>query len=106
MGKHIQEIEQGDPMYADALLSLLSLTLFLTAFYGPWQAVCTDWGRHVIFENRDKIFDMAAENLTLIQRNIRTFGHPYNFLLDICILLLHLASWCICSSALAKRVVR
>ena len=48
-------------MYADALLGLLSLTLFLIIFYGPWQAVCTDWGRHVVFGSRDKIFDMAAD---------------------------------------------
>ncbi len=48
-------------MYADALLSLLSLALFLIVFYGPWQAVCTDLGRQVIFESRHKIFDMAAD---------------------------------------------
>lgn len=48
-------------MYADALVCLLSLSLLLIVFYGPWQAVCTDWGRHVVFESRDKIFDMAAD---------------------------------------------
>jgi|SRR5580692_10901927 hypothetical protein len=48
-------------MYADALTALLSLALFLLVFYGPWQATCTDWGRNVIFESRDKIFDMAAD---------------------------------------------
>ena len=44
---------------ANAVISLLALALFVCLFYGPWQAVCTDWARQILFEKRDKLFDMA-----------------------------------------------
>jgi hypothetical protein len=47
-------------MAVNAFLSLLVLVLLLCFFYGPWQAACTDWARQIIFERRDKLFDLAA----------------------------------------------
>jgi hypothetical protein len=46
---------------ADAVISLFGLTLFACLFYGPWQAVCTDWARQIVFEKRDRLFDLAAD---------------------------------------------
>jgi hypothetical protein len=46
-------------MNSDALASIVALILLAVLFYGPWQATCTDWARQILFENRDKIFDMA-----------------------------------------------
>jgi hypothetical protein len=46
---------------ANAVISLVALTLFVGLFYGPWQAVCTDWARQILFEKRDKLFDIAME---------------------------------------------
>jgi hypothetical protein len=48
-------------MAATALISLIALVLFAWLFYGPWQAVCTDGARQLIFEKRDKLFDLAAD---------------------------------------------
>jgi hypothetical protein len=46
-------------MAADALVSLAMLMAFACLFYGPWQAVCTDVARQLIFERRDALFDLA-----------------------------------------------
>jgi hypothetical protein len=46
-------------MTTDAFLASLCLTGFVVLFYGPWQEACTDFARQVIFEQRDKLFDMA-----------------------------------------------
>lgn len=50
-------------MAADGFISLLAMILLICLFYGPWQAVCTDWGRQIIFEKRDRLFDLAANGL-------------------------------------------
>jgi hypothetical protein len=42
-----------------ALISLGSLATLLILVYGPWQEVCTDIARQIIFEKRDAIFDLA-----------------------------------------------
>jgi hypothetical protein len=47
-------------MPADALITLGLLALLAVFFYGPWQEVCTDFTRQIIFERRDRLFDMAA----------------------------------------------
>jgi hypothetical protein len=47
-------------MAVNAIVSLVALVLFVCFFYGTWQAACTDWARQIIFERRDKLFDMAA----------------------------------------------
>ena len=44
---------------ANALVSLVTLIAFACLFYGPWQAVCTDVARQLIFERRDVLFDLA-----------------------------------------------
>jgi hypothetical protein len=46
---------------ADALIGLALLVLFFVVFYGPWQGVCTDLARQLIFERRDRLFDLAAD---------------------------------------------
>jgi hypothetical protein len=46
-------------MAVDAFIGLLALVGLACFFYGPWQSVCTDWGRQVVFEKRDAIFDLA-----------------------------------------------
>jgi hypothetical protein len=30
-------------------------------FYGPWQEACTDFTRQLLFERRDRLFDLAAD---------------------------------------------
>lgn len=47
-------------MNADALISIVLTIVFLIWFYGPWQNTCTDYARQIIFEQRDKLFDIAA----------------------------------------------
>jgi len=44
---------------ADGLVALATLIALLCLFYGPWQGVCTDISRQIIFERRDRLFDMA-----------------------------------------------
>ena len=42
-----------------ALIAVGSLAALLILVYGPWQEVCTDFTRQIIFEKRDAIFDLA-----------------------------------------------
>jgi hypothetical protein len=46
-------------MMADALVSLITITLLVCLFYGPWQTVCIDAARQHIFARRDAMFDLA-----------------------------------------------
>ncbi len=46
-------------MNLDPFLSFSLLLAFLAWFYGPWQETCTDFARQVIFEQRDRLFDLA-----------------------------------------------
>jgi hypothetical protein len=48
-------------MIENALISFLALVGILLVFYGPWQDVCADYARQVVFEKRDKLFDYARE---------------------------------------------
>jgi hypothetical protein len=48
-------------MNAGALLAFLSLVALAALFYGPWQSICTDIARQIIFEQRDKLFDIAND---------------------------------------------
>lgn len=43
----------------DAAIAVLVLAALCFLFYGPWQEVCTDYARQVMFEKRDALFDMA-----------------------------------------------
>lgn len=47
-------------MNLDPLVSFALICLFLLWFYGPWQETCIDYARQIIFEERDKIFDLAS----------------------------------------------
>jgi hypothetical protein len=46
-------------MDIDTIVALCALVLLGAFIYGPWQMVCTDFVRQIIFEKRDAIFDMA-----------------------------------------------
>ena len=48
-------------MTADALITLLVAFLILIVFYGPWQDLCADYARQYAFEQRDALFDFAAD---------------------------------------------
>jgi hypothetical protein len=48
-------------MPAESIIALIALLGLGFLAYGPWQWVCTDVGRQMIFEARDAIFDMAAD---------------------------------------------
>ena len=77
-------------MIADSLCALVALSGFLVLFYGPWQSVCTDVARQLMFEQRDKIFDMARSGVIefdsreyrrvriSIEQNIR-YAHELTF---------------------------
>jgi hypothetical protein len=54
-------------MNADALISLILISVFIFWFYGPWQSTCTDYARQIIFEQRDKLFDIAASGRMAFQ---------------------------------------
>jgi len=45
----------------DALWGLVVFAMLLIGAYGPWQWVCTDYARQIIFEKRDRLFDLARE---------------------------------------------
>ncbi|HMJ42652.1 MAG TPA: hypothetical protein VK522_10280 [Pseudolabrys sp.] len=77
-------------MYADALLGILALSAFVFVFYGPWQAVCTDWARQTIFESRDELFDLArAGEMSFEAANYRAIRSSLNCLIRFA----HEVSW-------------
>jgi hypothetical protein len=43
-----------------AMEGLLSAGAFAVVVYWPWQKVCVDYARDVVFEQRDNLFDIAA----------------------------------------------
>ena len=47
--------------YIDSLECLLALAALGFILYGPWQWVCTDYGRQILFEKREALFDFAHE---------------------------------------------
>jgi hypothetical protein len=44
---------------AQAVIGVGAFGLLLVVLYGPWQAICTDFTRQILFEKRDAIFDLA-----------------------------------------------
>jgi len=46
-------------MNVNAVLTLLTIGGALWFFYGPWQTLCTDFTRQLLFEQRDHLFDIA-----------------------------------------------
>lgn len=50
-------------MNADALATLAALAALVIFFYGPWQRICVDTARQIMFEQRDQLFDMARAGL-------------------------------------------
>jgi hypothetical protein len=41
------------------VIGLGSLAALIVILYGPWQEICTDLARQIVFEKRDAIFDLA-----------------------------------------------
>jgi hypothetical protein len=41
------------------VIGLGSFAALLVILYGPWQEICTDVARQIVFEKRDAIFDLA-----------------------------------------------
>jgi hypothetical protein len=62
----------------DALWGLVVFAMLLVGAYGPWQWVCTDYARQLIFEKRDRLFDLAhkgaidfsSEEYTTLRRSL------------------------------------
>lgn len=46
-------------MVIEALVTLLVGGALLWLLYGPWQWICTDVARQILFEKRDQLFDLA-----------------------------------------------
>jgi hypothetical protein len=66
-------------MNYEAFTAVCLLTLFAFFFAGPWQAICTDFARQVLFEKRDAIFDMAASGeLDFRSQSYRTIRSSLN----------------------------
>jgi hypothetical protein len=42
-----------------AVIGLGGFTVLIVILYGPWQEICTDFARQIVFEKRDAIFDLA-----------------------------------------------
>ena len=59
-----------------ALFFFVVLAALLLLFYGPWQNLCVAWSRQLMFEERDKLFLLAAEGrisvYSAIYRQMRT----------------------------------
>ncbi len=69
-------------IYADALAALVALSLFLLFFYGPWQVIVVDIARQFAFEQRDAVFDMAAEGkLDFQSAEYKTIRDSFNKLI-------------------------
>jgi hypothetical protein len=43
----------------------LSLLLFVLIFYWPWQRLCVDWSRQLMFEERDRLFLLTRSSKSL-----------------------------------------
>lgn len=48
-------------IFAEAIISITLLTILVYMFYGLWSNLCIDAARQKIFEQRDAIFDLAAD---------------------------------------------
>jgi hypothetical protein len=45
----------------DALFTIGCLVGVLVLFYWPWQGLCIEFARQIIFEEREKLFDLAMD---------------------------------------------
>ncbi|WP_316228579.1 hypothetical protein [Bradyrhizobium sp. SZCCHNR2023] len=75
---------------SNALVSLLVLAALMVFIYGPWQWICTDFARQLVFEKRDEIFDMAADGeFSFKSREYKTIRSS----LEACIRYAHDLTW-------------
>jgi hypothetical protein len=54
-------MEAAGILPTEALWTYIVLVVVAFIYYGPWQEACTDVARQMIFERRDRIFDLACE---------------------------------------------
>ncbi len=60
-------------MALDAIVGIATILVMAIMFYGPWQWICSDVARQILFEKRDAIFDMAQSGrLSFESRDYRT----------------------------------
>jgi hypothetical protein len=52
-----------------ALATLILLVALACILYGPWQTLCTDVARQMLFELRDELFDLGARGELPFQGN-------------------------------------
>jgi hypothetical protein len=72
-------------MNADGLLFIACIAGLFLIFYGPWQWICTDFARQIIFEERDAIFDMAARGeIDFRSREYQDIRDSLNYLIRFC----------------------
>lgn len=68
--------------YADVIAALIVVSLFLLFFYGPWQGIVVDLARQTAFEERDAVFDLAAQGkLDFNSSDYRTIRNSFNKLI-------------------------
>jgi hypothetical protein len=66
-------------MLAEAIVSLVALIAFAVLFYGPWQETCSDFARQLIFEQRNRLFDLAmAERMDFKSEEYRRIRRRLN----------------------------
>lgn len=46
-------------MSTNAILAFMAIVGLVVFFYGPWQSLCVDVARQLLFEQRAKLFDLA-----------------------------------------------
>ena len=72
-------------MSANPVISLILLGFFLCVFYGPWQELCTDYARQMIFEQRDALFDIAdADEIDFNSRAYRNLRRTLELHIRFC----------------------
>lgn len=72
-------------MSADGFLFIACIAAALFVFYGPWQWVCADFARQIVFEQRDKVFDIAARgDMDFRSHQYKEIRDSLNYLIRFC----------------------
>ncbi len=69
-------------MIADSILSLAMLIIISLLFYGPWQELCADIARQLMFEKRNLIFNFAQSgDLDFNSKEYRDIRNSLNLMI-------------------------
>jgi len=69
---------------------VIGLFAFLALFYGPWQTMCVDWARQLMFEARDRLFDAAASgDIAFDSKEYRKSRETFEGMIRFC----HIFTW-------------